>query len=329
MRDYYLFRSGRLKRQKDSLMFIYTEHDEKHQKPIPIQDVDSLYVFGELRLNTKLIHFLGQKKIPIHFFNYYGYYSGSYYPREYLNAGELTVRQVEHYLDQNKRLSLAKEFVRGGVYGMIQNLKRYSDKTLSFIEDITRLEIGIDQQSNIPSLMGIEGNIRDLYYKSFQSMIKDEIEFEKRVKHPPDNWMNALISFFNSLVYTETVKAIYRTQLNPTISYLHEPFYRRFSLSLDIAEIFKPILADRMIFSLLNNRQIKKDHFDKHLNYSYLKEDGRKIVLKEWDDRLKETIYHKQLKKKVSYRRLIRLEAYKLIKHILGEKDYKSLRIWW
>jgi len=141
--------------------------------------------------------------------------------------------------------------------------------------------------------------------------------------------INALISFLNSVIYTLVLKEIYKTQLNPTISYLHEPGYRRFSLSLDIAEIFKPILGDRIIFNLLNTGRLSQKNFDKDLNYAYLKEEGRKTVITALDEKLKQTILHKTLKKRVSYQRLIRLELYKLIKHILGEEDYNSFKIWW
>lgn len=68
--------------------------------------------------------------------------------------------------------------------------------------------------------------------------------------HPPDNMINSLISFVNTLIYTKVLSEIYHTQLNPTISYLHEPGVRRFSLSLDIAEVFKPLIGDRLIFTV-------------------------------------------------------------------------------
>lgn len=85
--------------------------------------------------------------------------------------------------------------------------------------------------------------------------------------HPPDNMINSLISFVNTLIYTKVLSEIYHTQLNPTISYLHEPGVRRFSLSLDIAEVFKPLIGDRVIFSLLNRKQITEDSFTKELNF--------------------------------------------------------------
>ena len=323
MKDYYIFKSGRLSR-KDNSVFLETNEGNI---PIPVEEVDSLYLFGEIDLNTKAINFFAQKGIVIHFFNYYGWYTGSFYPRENLLSGEVVVKQAQHYLDNEKRMQIAREFVKGAMHGFIYNFKRYSIPN-EIIDNLENYKESVDNQKDIQSLMGIEGNARDLYYSTFPSIIRG-IEFEKRVKNPPDNIINTLISFVNSLVYTAVIKEIYRTQLNPTISYLHEPSYRRFSLSLDVAEIFKPIYGDRIIFDLMNNNQITEKHFDKTLNYCYLKEDGRKIVVKAFDDKLKTTIIHKKLKRKVSYQKIIRLELYKIIKHLLGEEAYKHFKIWW
>jgi len=317
----------------NSIMFEFLENDIKKRIPIPVNDIDSIFLFGEIDLNTKLINFFSKNSIMIHFFNYYGYYTGTFYPKEFLNAGKVLVNQASYYLDDKKRLYLAKEFIKGAAHGTIQNLKIRENKLFENIEKIKRLKDSIDLISNgkksISKLMGIEGNIKDLYYRSFSTLIYQDIDFKKRVKNPPDNMINAIISFVNSLIYTEVLKNIYKTQLNPTISFLHEPGYRRFSLSLDIAEIFKLSYGDKLIFSLLNNSKLTKHHFDKDLNYAYLKETGRKIVVQAFDEKLKTTIYHKQLKRKVTYQKIIRLELYKLIKHILNEKEYKSFRIWW
>ena len=146
---------------------------------------------------------------------------------------------------------------------------------------------------------------------------------------PLDNMINSLISFTNSLIYTTVLSEIYKTQLNPTISFLHEPGVKRFSLCLDVAEIFKPLIGDRMIFSLLNRNQITKNDFDKESNFLYLKEPAKRKILMEYDDRLKRTIKHRDLGRDVSYRYLIRLECYKLIKEIIGEKRYEGFKIWW
>jgi len=141
--------------------------------------------------------------------------------------------------------------------------------------------------------------------------------------------INTMISFVNGLVYTRVLGEIYRTQLNPTISYLHEPGVRRFSLSLDLAEIFKPILGDRLIFSLLNKNQITQSSFTRELNYLHLTKDASRIISIKFDEMLKTTIRHKELEKDVTYQHLIRLECYKLIKHLMGEKEYEGFKMWW
>jgi CRISPR-associated protein Cas1 len=177
--------------------------------------------------------------------------------------------------------------------------------------------------------MGIEGNIKERYYRSFNTIIDQEINFKKRVKRPPDNMINTLISYCNAMVYTTVLGEIYKTQLSPVVNYLHEPSHSRFSLSLDLAEIFKPLLADRIIFAMLNRNQITKADFEQEINFLYLKDKGQKKIIKEYDSTLERTVKHKKLKRHVSYKHLIRLELYKLVKHLLGEKEYKPFKIWW
>ncbi len=218
------------------------------RKPIPVEDIESIYCFSELRFNTKFLNFLAQKQITLHLFNYYGYYSGSFYPREPFVSGKLLVRQVEAYKDMEKRVAIAQKFVQGAADNIIKNLQYHNarDKDMSvFLEIIKELYGRIPGTVDVQELMGIEGNIRSTYYKAWNLVINDEIAFEKRQKHPPTNPINAMISFGNALVYTTVLSEIYKTQLNPLISFLHEPGERRFSLSLDIAEIFKPLLSDR------------------------------------------------------------------------------------
>jgi CRISP-associated protein Cas1 len=302
------------------------------KRTIPVEDVDALWSFRELDLNSRCLNFLAQKKIPLHFFNYYGFYAGSFYPREYLQAGFVLVRQVKHYKSNIKRVRIAKEFVLAGLYNILRNLRYYGNRgvDLSAETEVVQTEVlRLEEVKQINEIMACEGRARTAYYQAFEKIIKRDVEFKKRVRRPPDNMVNALMSFTNGLVYTACLSQIYRTQLDPTISFLHEPGFRRFSLALDLAEIFKPMLADRLLFKLFNNGQLSEKHFAQDLNCCYLKESGRKIVLKEWDDRLSTTILHRKLKRKVSYERLIRLECYKLVKHLSDVEEYKGFRAWW
>lgn len=177
--------------------------------------------------------------------------------------------------------------------------------------------------------MNVEGRIRAEYYLKFDEILPEEFKMEGRSRQPPKNMINSLISFGNSMMYSTVLTEIYNTQLNPTISYLHEPLERRFSLALDLSEIFKPLFVDRLIFYLVNKRMITEKDFDNDLNCCLLNDNGRNIFIKEYNKKLEKTIKHKDLNKKVSYKRLIRLEAYKLKKHILEVKKYDPFVIWW
>jgi len=328
-RNYYITKNGRLKR-KDNTLYLEIETGEK--KSIPVEDVEGIYLMGETDLNTKLLDFLSQQKIPLHVFNYHGYYSGSYYPREHLNSGFLLVNQVEYYKDKGKRLVIAKELINSAAHNILCNLKYYRHREAgveSYISEIRAKLPEIDNAADIPELMAWEGHIRERYYDSFNAFLELDEEFTKRTKRPPDNMMNALISFGNSLMYATTLGEIYHTHLNPTVSFLHEPGSRRFSLSLDIAEVFKPIIVDHVIFKLINTKMLAEHDFEKDVNFCYLSERGRKIFLREYDERLSTTIMHRSLGRNVSYRHLIKLECYKIEKHVTGIEEYKGFRAWW
>lgn len=327
--SFYVYNNGDLKRKDNTLRF--TSYDGE-KRDIPIERISDIYVMSEMSFNTTFLSYISQYGIPIHFFNYYNFYTGSFYPKESNLAGQLLVNQVQHYTEYDKRLLIAKKFIQAAADNIYRNLRYYNgrDKNVSdYMKDIDSLRTGLVGVKSIQELMGIEGNIRKKYYAAWSVIINQEIEFDKRVMHPPDNMINSLISFVNSLVYTRTLSEIYHTQLNPTISYLHEPGIRRYSLCLDISEVFKPLIGDRLIFSLLNRKQITEKSFTKELNYSHLKKDASKLIVSEFEKKMKQTIMHKELGRQVSYQYLIRLEAYKLIKHLIGEKEYEGFRIWW
>lgn len=329
LQSYYIYSNGDLKRRDNTLKFT---DNEGNQKDLPIERISEIYVMSEMSLNTSLINILSQYGIVMHFFNYYSFYTGSFYPKETLLAGDLLVHQVEHYIDYEKRIALAKKFILAASGNIYRNLRYYNGRGKNLQENmnqILNISKNINNCTNIKELMGYEGNIRKVYYDSWNIIIDQEIDFEKRVMHPPDNIINSLISFVNTLIYTKVLSEVYHTQLNPTISYLHEPGLRRFSLCLDLAEIFKPLIGDRLIFSMLNRKQITEKSFTKELNYLHLTKEASRIITTELDERLKTAIKHKELQKNVSYQYLIRLEAYKLIKHILGEKEYEGFQIWW
>ncbi|MBB1139702.1 type I-B CRISPR-associated endonuclease Cas1b [Myroides sp. WP-1] len=333
-KTYYLFNPGRLSRKDNTLKFVPVDSsgNEGIPKYIPIEGVADLFCFGSLDANSALYTFLGKAGIAVHFFDYYEHYAGSFMPKEYLLAGKMQIEQTKHYLDKKKRMILARKFVSGTSFNMIKNLRYYinRDRDLQDIQEIIeKYNLSIEASGAIDELMGIEGNIRQLYYSAFNEIITSDFIMGNRSKRPPQNEINALISFGNMMCYSLCLSQIYHTQLNPTISFLHEPGYRRYSLALDLAEIFKPLLVDRLIFRLLNKKEIQAKDFDHQLNSCTLKESGRKIFVRAWEDKITETFKHPVLKRNVSYKHLIKLECYKLSKHVLGIEEYKPFKSRW
>lgn len=332
-KTYYLFNPGRLSRRDNTLKFTPVNEDGQELMPkyIPVESVSDLYIFGSLDANSSLYNFLGKQQINVHFFDYYEHYTGSFYAKEYLLAGKLQVNQTEHYLSGKKRLAIARSFVKGAAANMLRNLKYYQTRgkeLTACIDTIDQWCYDIDNCSAIDELMGIEGNIRQCYYVGFDEILK-ELKMEGRSKQPPKNEVNSLISFGNMLCYTICLDQIYHTQLNPTISFLHEPGARRFSLALDMAEIFKPMLVDRTIFSVLNKQQLKASDFHEGTGRITLKEGGKKTFLRAWEEKLGQTIKHRSLGRHVSYKHLVKLECYKLCNHLIGTQEYKPFKAWW
>ncbi|MDK2836556.1 MAG: CRISP-associated protein Cas1 [Thermosediminibacterales bacterium] len=320
-RTYYLFSVGKLKRKDNTLAF----ETDVSRRIIPVEDVDHIYCFSELEFNTKLLIFLGQNQICLHFFDYYGNYTGSFIPREAQLSGYLVVKQVQHYLDRDKRLLLARAFVEGAIHNIRRNLEKREDKDTCKKIDVYRKML--KETETIEQVMSLEAHTRKLYYSKWEEITG--WAFEGRSKRPPGNALNALISFGNAMTYTTVLKEIHRTVLNPTVSFLHEPSERRFSLALDVAEVFKPVFVDRLIFKLINLNILNEKHFDTRINLSYLTEQGRRIFVTEFEKMMEKTILHRNLKRKIKYKSLIRLDLYKLIKHILGEDTYIPTKVWW
>jgi CRISPR-associated protein Cas1 len=328
-KDIYIFNDGELKRKDNTLYFLSNEK----KKYLPVEEINNIWVYGEVDVNKKFLDFAAQKEITIHFFNYYGYYSGTFYPREHLNSGEVILRQAQFYMDYDKRLDLAKRINTTAIKNILVILKYYNNREVDLEEEIQKLNINLnkmDEAQSINELMAFEGNIREEYYGCFNKILKnDDFKFTVRSRRPPKDRINALISFGNSMIYTSVLSEIYQTHLDPRIGYLHSTNMRKFSLNLDVAEIFKPIIVDRIIFSLINKRILTVNDFEDKMKGIILNENGKKKFVSEYNDKMASTIKHRNLNQYVSYKRLIRLELYKIQKHIVENEEYKGFIAKW
>ncbi len=281
---------------------------------------------NEVTINSKLLDFLSRNHIIVHFFNYYEGYSGTFFPRDQYSSGKLMIKQVNAF--ERDRLVIAKAIVKGigeNIYEVLYHYYKHNKKEVKSTIDFIRTDFYnlLERADSIKFVLAVEGDLWQRFYSEFKYILPEEFILDKRVRRPPDNPINALISFGNTLLYTKTISAIYQTHLDQRISFLHEPTEGRFSLSLDLCEVFKPIIVFRTIFNLVNNRKLQVEkHFEKKVNYCILNEEGRNIFIQEFEERIESVFIHTSLKRKVSYRTAIKLDCYKLIKYLMEGKEF-------
>ncbi len=327
--NYHIFSDGRVERHNDTVRLI-TEDDEK--KYLPIENTEALFLHGQIDFNTRLISFLDDHGVAMHVFGWNDYYSGSIMPERGQTSGQTVVKQVRAYDNERHRRRIAREIVSGSIHNMRANVAYYDNRKYDFsstLDALDRRREEIQSVESIEEAMGVEASARRAYYAIFDQVLPEGFVFGGRKYNPPNNKVNSLISFGNSIVYANIVSAIRATALDPTVSYLHEPGERRYSLALDLADLFKPVLTDRTLFRLVNRGQVSDDDFDSEMNACLLTESGRETFSKEFEKTLNRTIEHPRLNRKVSYQYLLRVEAYKLKKHLLTGEPYESFERWW
>lgn len=323
MEPLYLVSEGILFRKGNTLYFM----NQEVKRALPIQNISDIYCFAKISLRSGAISLILKHNIPVHFFNKYGFYEGSLTPKEDLVSGKVVVAQAIHHHDPEKRITIAIEMIKGIKHNILSVLQYYENRGKDLQNEIDRiLQIKVEG-ANTSQLMGVESQIWQIYYSTLNKIMRT-FTFVKREFHPPPDEINSLISFGNSLLYATTLSEIYKTYLHPSISYLHEPLERRYSLALDIADIFKPIIAERTVLQLINNQLITEKSFNYDVT-PMLNDTARKIFIQAYNEKLDTTLKHRTLNRKVSYRTLIRLEGYKLVKHVLGDKQYESFKAWW
>lgn len=299
---------------------------------IPVNRVDSIFLLQDGRLNTQLLQFLTKHNIVLHVFNYYGYYAGSYMPRTRMPNGRILQAQVEVQADPARRFYLSRELVKGAAANLQRTLayyRRKDERLEPVLRDFERKKELVDETKSVEELLGVEGNLRKTFYQGFDQCVEEAFRIRRRSYHPPNNPANALISFFNGLLYATVIGELYKTQLHPTVGIYHRPGRHQYPLAYDLAEIFRPLLTERLALSIIRRGIADDTDFEESLQGCYLKPDARAKMSRAFESRLRTTVKHRMLNRSVSYRYLIRLEAYKLIKDLIEEKPYEAFTLWW
>ena len=290
------------------------------KKRIPIEGLRHVVITGEAGLTTSLLTLLGRAGIRISVLDWYGNVVGSFDPVGLPRAGRVRATQGMASRDPVRRLAFAKAFVCGAARNMRANLRYRAYRGVEGVKPaIAEIDHWTDrsmQAEGIPSLMGFEGQMKAAYYEAW-AIINTQLDFLPRSRRPPNNPINCLISWFNGLTYSLVRNEIAKTHLDECLSFLHSSNKARASLSLDLSEIFKPVIADATIIELAHRGRIVDRWFNRNKGVCRLSEAGRKATLEEWIRRTESSNG-----KAPSMRETIRLEALAIERSLLGIEIY-------
>lgn len=325
-RTHFILSPGRLYRQDNNIYFEkFDEMGERAScKILPINAIDEIYVLAKVQIDTYTIAFLADNNILLHIFSPYQSFRGNFYPNtpnSVNKSGFVLLCQLRSFDDPIKRAYIAREITRAHIINDAANCKRHGVKF-----DVQPHIKALDAATNVPAIMAVEGAFQKLYYEKWNEIIADQrsFKFTVRSKRPPADKINSFISYVNTRIYNVCLSEIYKTELDPRIGFLHEPNYRALSLHLDLAEIFKPILGDTLIFNMLNKKEITAKDFQTDAGRIKFSNDAvQKIELK-MISRLCETLTVSG--RGLTWRQVIRREANKLKKCICEDAPYEGFR---
>lgn len=324
--EYHIVNEGILSQSDYTILF-----ENKNKKVyIPIEATKILNIYSNIIINSNFFNLMNSKNIIVNLFDKHNRYIGKFIPNNTRKSCLLLLKQVEIYNDYNKRMNMAKDILSSEIYNLKSNLKYYNRRYNHDIKEKIKLIEKAEKEINLikehEKLLLCEARIKGIYYSCFNEILQNEkFKFIKRSKRPPQDPINALISFGNTLLYNYIAKEIYKTKLDIRIAYLHSSNNRYESLNLDLADIFKPIIVDKIIFKLINKKIINdRLHFENINGGVYLTGEGKNIVINEFYKKIKDitTIGNN----KMSYEKIIRKEIYKLSNSIMNEEKYKAFK---
>lgn len=319
METLFVSKEAKLRRRENTLTVLAGGRT----RSFPVEKVRHIVLLSESDLNSKLLCLCGKHGVRLSVFDYYGYFKGSFEPISGHESGRVKLAQAQSIVNSDVRLGLAREIVRGAAHNMHANLLYHAYRGNLALEDSLKemysLSAKIGKTHDTMTLMGIEGNLHEVYYSAWKHL-DPYLDFGRRVRRPPNNPVNCLISFLNQMTYTVVRHETFKTHLDETMSWLHAPGSGRVSVSLDLAEPFKPILADSLIFRMVRKKIVAGNWFEQHEGVCLLSETGRQHAAEQFAAKLEETY------KDRTFREWIYREALGIERHIMGLAEYESFK---
>lgn len=302
---------------------------------VPLIKVDQVVVLGEITLTASALHMLLEQRIAIHYLSERGKSYGSLIPDPTKNA-LLHMAQYRVHSQLGQRFPIARALIDGKLANMRTTLLRYNRKLENTAIDAAVEQLRLvrrqlsqlatptsadpaDRMNGLGTLLGLEGSGSSAYFSVFALLLRGAWAFPGRVRRPPTDPVNAMLSFGYTVLTNQVVSLICTVGLNPYIGMLHQPGYGKAALALDIVEEFRPLIVDSVVISMLNNRMLKDSDFSVDMGAYRLSDDARRLFLSQLEERLSETIQHPVFQYRTSYRRSIELQVRLLAKTLMGE----------
>ena len=280
-------RDARLNRHENALVVT----SDAGRKSIPLNGVKHVLCMGNGSISIPLLKDMGRRGIRFTILDGGGGFLGAFEPEEEPPSGRVRVGQVALFLDESARLRIAREIVRAQMRSMRGLLKRYRRNGCpgldTALDGVERALAATDQADRLEALMGSEGQARAFLHESF-GRIAPGAKLHRRIRRPPPDPVNCLMSFFNMLLYSTCANELAKTHLERSVSFLHSPAAGRRSLAIDMAEPFRPILSDALILSAYRRGHVTESWFERKPGICLLSEKGRIKATEHFHARLEE-----------------------------------------
>ncbi len=280
-----------------------------------ILNVSRLVLFGNIQVTTQAIHLLLDEGVELVYLSERGHFHGRLVGASGGNA-PLRIAQVLAGQNEAFALATARACVRGKLHNMRIFLQRYArrrqvEALSDAVAKIGELIRGLDRAGTIARLMGLEGRATAIYFSGWPHLLKSPWRFEKRVRRPPTDPTNVLLSLGYTLLMQNVSSAVSAVGLDPYIGFLHQVEYNRPSLALDLVEEFRPLIADSIALRCLNNDILLPVHFQAGAGPQpiRLSSEGVRLFIREFETRLGQKFTHPQTGERLDYRRLFFLQA--------------------
>ena len=298
---------------------LIVERKDERLGEVPLAEVSQLCLFGNVQVSTQAMAELLDRDIPVCFFTTGGYFRGLATGLAHKNI-EIRIKQFAAAASAQQALALAIPMVAGKIQNARTLLRRnLTSDDDSVLTDLAAAARQAEQANALASLLGIEGMAAKRYFAAFATLVRAEVDFDGRHRRPPTDPVNCVLSFLYSLLVKELYVASQAAGLDPMLGFLHQPRYGRPALALDLAEEFRPLLADSICLSLFNTGEVKPEHFIKRAGGCSLTPAGRRTVLAAWERRLSTDVTHPHFGYTLNYRRVLAVQARLLGRVLLGE----------